>query len=47
MRRTDLIHVKTEDQVVDIFTKSLGRDKFTYFRELLGVMLPLKLEGEC
>ena len=39
-RWIDLIHVKTEDQIADIFTKSLGRDKFTSFRELLGVMLP-------
>ena len=39
-RWIDLIHVKTEDQIVDIFTKSLGRDKFMSFRELLGVMLP-------
>ena len=36
----ELKHVKTEDQIADIFTKSLGREKFTSFRELLGVMLP-------
>ena len=34
----DLEHVKTEDQVADIFTKSLGKDKFIYFRKLLGVL---------
>ena len=39
MRWTDLIHVNIEDQIADIFTKSLGRDMFTSFREL-GDMLP-------
>ena len=34
----DLEHVRTEDQVADIFTKSLGKDKFIHFRQLLGVM---------
>ena len=36
--KIDLHHVKAEDQVADIFTKSLGKDKFIHFRELLGVL---------
>jgi hypothetical protein len=30
-------HVKTGDQLTDIFTKALLCDKFIYFRELLGM----------
>ncbi|KAF5930246.1 hypothetical protein HYC85_031119 [Camellia sinensis] len=29
-------YCKTEDQVADIFTKALPRDKFEFFREMLG-----------
>ena len=32
-----LKYVPTDDQVADIFTKALARDKFNHFRELLGV----------
>jgi hypothetical protein len=30
-KEIDLIHVNTEDQVVDIFTKALGTDKLKKF----------------
>jgi len=33
----DLVYVKTNEQVADIFTKALGKDKFEYFRDRLGV----------
>ena len=33
----DLVYVSTEDQVADIFTKSLGAEKLRKFRDLLGV----------
>jgi hypothetical protein len=34
----DLIHVNTEDQVADIFTKVLGTDKLKKFRKMFGVL---------
>ena len=37
---------KTEDQVADIFTKALPRDKFEFFREMLGVT-QYGIKGEC
>ncbi|MCO5589532.1 hypothetical protein L7F22_043500 [Adiantum nelumboides] len=46
----DLVYVKTNDQVVDIFTKALGKEKFCYFREALGIhhmQAHSELEGEC
>jgi hypothetical protein len=33
-----LIHVNTKDQVIDIFTKTLGIDKRKKFRIMLGVL---------
>ena len=33
----ELKFCKSEDQVADIFTKALPKDKFNYFREMLGV----------
>ena len=30
-------YCNTEDQVADIFTKALSKDKFEYFREMMGV----------
>jgi hypothetical protein len=42
----DLIHVSTEDQVGDIFTKALGTDKLKKFRKMLGVLeVDLSLRG--
>ncbi len=37
-KEIDLIHVSTEDQVVDIFTKALGTNKLRKFRKMLGVL---------
>jgi len=34
----DLSYVRTEEQVADIFTKALGKEKFEYFRDRLGVL---------
>jgi len=45
-KEIDLIHVSTEDQVVDIFTKALGTDKLRKFRKMLGVVeVDLSLRG--
>ncbi len=37
-KEINLIHVSTEDQVVDIFTKALGTYKLKKFRKMLGVL---------
>jgi hypothetical protein len=37
-KEIDLIHVSTENQVVDIFTKALGIDKLRKFRKMFGVL---------
>jgi hypothetical protein len=45
-KEIDLIHVSTEDQVVNIFTKALGTDKLKKFRKMLGVLeVDLNLKG--
>jgi len=45
-KEIDLIHVSTEDQIVDIFTKALGIDKVRKFRKMLGVLeMDLSLKG--
>jgi hypothetical protein len=45
-KEIDLIHVNTEDQFVDIFTKVLGIDKLKKFRKMLGVLkAELNLKG--
>jgi len=45
-REIDLIHVNTENQVANIFTKALGTDKLKRFREMLGVLeVDLSLKG--
>jgi len=45
-KEIDLIHVSTEDQVADIFTKALSTDKFRKFRKMLGVLeVDLSLRG--
>ena len=33
-----LMYVATNEQIVDVLTKSLARVKFEYFRERLGVI---------
>jgi len=46
VKKIDLIHVSTEDQIVDIFTKALGTDKLKRFRKMLSVLkLDLSLRG--
>ncbi len=37
-RTVQLLHVPTEEKVVDILTKALGRAKFIYFREKTGIV---------
>ncbi len=37
-KEIDFIHVNTEDQVANIFTKALGIDKLKKFRKMLGVL---------
>jgi hypothetical protein len=45
-KEINLIHVNTEDQVADIFTKALGIDKLKKFRKMLGVLeVDLSLRG--
>jgi hypothetical protein len=45
-KKIDLIHVSTEDQVIDIFTKALGTDKLKTFRKMFGVLeVDLNLRG--
>ncbi len=45
-KEIDLIHVSTEDQVVDIFTKALGTDKLKNFQKMLSVLeVDLSLRG--
>jgi len=45
-KEIDLIHVSTENQVADIFTKVLGTDKLRKFRKMLGVLeVDLSLKG--
>jgi hypothetical protein len=36
-KKVELIHVNSEDQVADIFTKSLSTMKFEKFKNLLGM----------
>jgi len=45
-KEIDLIHVNTENQVANIFTKALGIDKLRKFRKMLGVLeMDLSLRG--
>jgi hypothetical protein len=45
-KEIDLIHVSTEDQVVDIFTKALGIEKLKKLRKILSVLeVDLNLRG--
>jgi hypothetical protein len=45
-KEIDLIHVSTEDQVTDIFTKALGTNKLKKFQKMLGVLeVDLSLRG--
>ncbi len=45
-KEIDFIHVGTEDQVADIFTKVLGTDKLKKFRKMIGILeVDLSLRG--
>ncbi len=45
-KEIDLIHVSTENQVADIFTKALSTDKLKRFRKMLSVLkVDLSLRG--
>jgi hypothetical protein len=45
-KEIDLIHVSTENQVANIFTKALGTNKLRKFRKMLGVLeVDLSLRG--
>jgi hypothetical protein len=45
-KEIDLIHVSTEYQVADIFTKALSTYKLKKFRKMLGVLeVDLNLKG--
>jgi hypothetical protein len=45
-KEIDLIHVSTEDQVADIFTKALVTDKLRKFKKMFGVLdVDLSLKG--
>jgi hypothetical protein len=45
-RVINFIHVSTENQVVDIFTNTLGTDKLRKFKKMLGVLeVELNLKG--
>jgi hypothetical protein len=47
-REINLIHVSTEDQIVDIFTKAFGIDKLKKFRKMFGVLkVDSSLRGGC
>ena len=44
-----MAYVKSEDQVADVFTKALGREKYAWFRDALGlhnIQAHVELEGE-
>jgi len=45
-KEIDLIHVSTQDQVANIFTKALGTYKLKKFRQMFGVLkVDLSLRG--
>jgi len=46
VKEIDLIHVSTEYQVANIFTKALSTDKLRKFRKMFGVLeVDLSLRG--
>jgi hypothetical protein len=46
VKKIDLIHVNTKNQVANIFTKALGIDKLKKFRKMFGVLeVDLSLRG--
>ena len=48
MRATDLRYVAMDEQIADVLMKPLGRGKFEYFQDKLGVVENVSLaEREC
>jgi hypothetical protein len=46
VRENNFIHINTENQIADIFTKVLGTEKLKRFRKMLGVLeVDLSLRG--
>jgi len=45
-REFELKFCKRDDQLVDIFTKGLPRERFHYMRKMLGIT-SLSIIGEC
>jgi hypothetical protein len=43
----EIQHISTDEQVVDILTKSLGKGKFVFFKDKLGVVSKTFLGKEC
>ena len=44
--KVDLVYVRIDEKVVDVFTKALGIEKLRKFRRLLGVLeIDLSLRG--
>lgn len=45
----EMRQVKTDEQIADLFTKSLSVGKFEHFRRQLGVIqrMGANIEGEC
>ena len=47
-RAVKLQYISTDEQIADILTKPLPKEKFVYFREKLGVVENVSLaEREC
>ncbi|CAB4298917.1 unnamed protein product [Prunus armeniaca] len=44
-KEIELVYCRTEEQIADILTKALPKDRFAYLRELLGVKSAKGLEG--
>ena len=49
LEEIEMLHIKTDDQVADLFTKSLSTSKFEMFRHQLGLVqrMEVDIEGEC
>ena len=47
-RAVELLYVPMDEHIADVLTKPLGRGKFVYFRDKLGVVENVSLaEREC
>ncbi|KAM1033230.1 hypothetical protein ACFX2C_036800 [Malus domestica] len=44
-KEIELVYYRTEEQIADILTKALPKDRFVYLNELLGVKSAKGLEG--